>query len=90
MLLWVLFVPGFEPQRYWFQSKLTVNHVSVSLSKPHHIPPNVEEGYNKLTLQSGFFTNSDNINQILHNNAAHYLLKIVSNESFLCHHCKQH
>jgi len=38
----VWFVAGFEPQVYLFESELT--QVSVSLSKPHHAPPNVEEG----------------------------------------------
>ena len=38
------FVAGFEPQGYLFESKLTQTQVSVSLSKPHHTPPNVEEG----------------------------------------------
>jgi hypothetical protein len=33
---------GFEHQGYWFEGKLT--QVSVSLSNPHHTPPNVEEG----------------------------------------------
>jgi hypothetical protein len=27
-----------------FESELTLTQVSVSLSKPHHTPPNVEEG----------------------------------------------
>jgi hypothetical protein len=38
----VWFVTGFEPQRYLFESERM--QVSVSLSKPHHIPPKVEEG----------------------------------------------
>jgi len=42
MLQAVWFVAGFEPQGYLFESELT--QVSVSLSKLHHTPPNVEEG----------------------------------------------
>jgi hypothetical protein len=38
------FVAGFEPQGYLFESELTLTQVSVSLSKPHYTPPNVEEG----------------------------------------------
>jgi len=57
MLQGVCFVAGFEAQGYSFETELNVTQVSVSLSKPHHTPPNVEEGYNKGTLQSVFFTN---------------------------------
>jgi hypothetical protein len=37
-------VARFEPQGYLFESELTLTQVGVSLSKPHHTPPNVEEG----------------------------------------------
>jgi len=42
MLQVVWFDAGFELQGYLFESELT--QVSVSLSKPHHTPPNVEKG----------------------------------------------
>jgi len=38
----VWFVAGFESEGYLFESELT--QVSASLAKPHHTPPNVEEG----------------------------------------------
>jgi hypothetical protein len=44
MLYRVWFLAVFEPQGYWFESELTPTQVSVSLSKPHHTPPNVDEG----------------------------------------------
>jgi hypothetical protein len=42
MLEPILFIGGFEHQGYSFDSELT--QVSVLLPKPHHTPPNVEEG----------------------------------------------
>jgi hypothetical protein len=53
----VLFVAGFEQQGYLIESELTLTQVSVSLSQPHHTPPNVEEGSNKVTSLFIFFTN---------------------------------
>jgi len=44
MLYGVWFVAGSDPEGYLFESKVTLTQVSVSLSKPHHAPPNVEEG----------------------------------------------
>ena len=42
MLSGVWFVAAFQPQGYLFESELT--QVNDTLSKPHHTPPNVEEG----------------------------------------------